>query len=189
MRSIFAGVDEVGRGALAGPVVASIVSFSSHIYIKGIADSKSLTPKKRELLFLEIIKKAEIGIGIVNERVIDEINILQASLRAMEQAFIDITRKRRISYLFVDGPIRPNVSCPSIQIVKGDERNIYIAAASIVAKVIRDRIMLIYDRFFPHYGFREHKGYPTKSHLRILERSGPCIIHRYSYKPVRERMR
>ena len=188
-KCIVAGVDEAGRGALAGPVVAAMVFFSPDVSIRGIADSKTLTPAKRFFLFSQIIKKGKIGVGIVNEKVIDEINILQASLRAMEQAFLDLNRKEKIDHLFVDGPIKPNVSCPCTGIIKGDKKNLHIAAASIVAKVIRDRIMLIYSRFFPGYGFKEHKGYPTRSHLKALDKYGPSPIHRYSYRPVRERMK
>lgn len=187
--NVVAGVDEAGRGALAGPVVAGMVFFSSNVSIKGIADSKTLTPERRNFLFSQIIKTGIIGIGIINEKAIDEINILQASLRAMEQAFLDLNRKKKIERLFVDGPIKPNVSCPCTGIIKGDKKNFHIAAASIVAKVIRDRIMLIYSRLFPDYGFKEHKGYPTKNHLKALDKYGPCFIHRYSYKPVRERMK
>lgn len=188
-KNLVAGVDEAGRGALAGPVVAATVFFSSNVFIEGVADSKTLTPAKRSLLFSQIIEKGKIGVGIINEKVIDEVNILQASLRAMEQAFLDLKRKKEISHLFVDGPIKPNVSCSCTGIIGGDKKNFHIAAASIVAKVLRDRIMLIYNRFFPGYGFKEHKGYPTKNHLKALDKYGPCSIHRCSYKPVKERMK
>ncbi|MCK4859482.1 MAG: ribonuclease HII [Candidatus Omnitrophica bacterium] len=184
-----AGVDEAGRGALAGPVVASVVFLSSNVSVEGVTDSKMLSSTRRSFLFSQIIEKGKVGIGIINEGTIDEINILQASLRAMEQAFLDLNKKETIKHLFVDGPIKPNVSCPCTQIIGGDKTNFHIGAASIVAKVVRDRIMSIYSNLFPRYGFAKHKGYATKTHLKALDKHGPCPIHRCSYSPVKKRMK
>lgn len=181
-------LDEAGRGPLAGPVVAACViikaNFSINNELKEINDSKKMSAKKRELLF-ELIKKhfVEIGIGISDHKTIDRINILQATFLAMKKALSSIKNKPQI--LMVDGPMKiPNCSLAQQTFVKGDERIFAIAAASIVAKVTRDRIMSAMDKLYPRYGFLKHKGYGTADHLAKLKQHGPCLIHRLSFNRV-----
>ncbi len=179
------GVDEAGRGPLAGPVVAAAVVLQTYRFKNRIDDSKKLTAALRDNAFSEIVEKSVFGFGIVNEKIIDEINILQATRLAMEQAINSVVRKsdtrnRRV-YIIVDGNMSLNISLPYTSIVKGDSKSKSIASASILAKVIRDRIMKIYDRFYPQYGFIRHKGYPTRAHRDILKRIGPSSIHRRSF--------
>ncbi len=186
---IIGGLDEAGRGPLAGPVVAACVmikaNFSINNEISEINDSKKLTAEKRELLF-ELIKKhfIEVGVGICDHQTIDRINILQATFLAMKKAISSIKNKPR--FLLVDGSIKiPNCSIPQETFVRGDGRIFTIAAASIIAKVTRDRIMLEMDKLYPDYGFKEHKGYGTKQHLEKLKQYGPCAIHRLSFNRVK----
>lgn len=181
---IIAGVDEAGRGPLAGPVVAAAVILPKDILFKEkIADSKKLTPKMRERAFLEIIEKTIVGVGVVEESVIDEINILQATLMAMQKAILNL--KTEPQWVLIDGTIAPQIKAGTSTIINGDNKSISIAAASIVAKVHRDRIMLDYDKQFPGYGFSRHKGYGTKIHLDALEKLGVTPIHRRSFSPVK----
>lgn len=180
--NLIAGVDEVGRGPLAGPVVASAVILGK--IIKGIDDSKRLSAGKRYRLFLKIISSSIVGVGIVNEEVIDRVNILNASIKAMQRAISNLAVAP--DYLLIDGPAAPLVPYPMIKLIKGDQKSISIAAASIVAKVIRDKIMMVFDKFYPQYGFSIHKGYSTKRHLISLNRYGPSPLHRQSFRPVRE---
>lgn len=179
-----AGVDEVGRGPLAGPVVAAAVILPLKEKIEGLDDSKKLTPKKREELCREIKKKAlAIGVGRVGHKLIDKINIGRANLLAMRKA----VEKLNIApdFLLVDGERNHiKISIPQRGISGGDRKCASIAAASIVAKVIRDKIMLRYHKKFPAYRFDQHKGYGTRLHLENLEESGPCPIHRRSFAPV-----
>ncbi len=183
--SIVAGVDEVGRGPLAGPVVAACVVLPPDLYLPEVKDSKKLTPKKREELFDQILKSAqEVGIGIVGEKTIDRMNILNASLKAMWKAVNKL--KNPPEFILVDGNQRiPNLLLPQMPVVKGDCLSLSIAAASIVAKVTRDRIMLKYHRKYPEFCFAEHKGYATKIHVEALKIFGPCQIHRKSFNPVK----
>lgn len=179
-----AGVDEVGRGPLAGPVVAAAVVLSPEEKIEGLADSKKLTFKKRVELCREIRKKAlGIGVGRVGHRLIDRLNIGRANLLAMKKA----VEKLPVApdFLLVDGE-RNHIESPIPQrgISGGDRKCASIAAASIVAKVVRDKIMLRYHKKFPEYGFDLHKGYGTGMHLRKLKELGPCPIHRRSFSPV-----
>lgn len=179
-----AGVDEVGRGPLAGPVVAAVVIFPPKVKIKGLADSKQLTPRKREGLFHEIEKKATgIGIGRVSHKLIDKLNIGRANLLAMKKAVENLSLPP--DYLLIDGG-RHKIDLPIKQrgISGGDRKCASIAAASIVAKVIRDRIMLRYHRRYPRYKFDRHKGYGTREHMRKILKFGPCKIHRRSFYPV-----
>ena len=181
--TLIAGVDEVGVGSLAGPVLAAAVILPAKIKVKGIDDSKKLTAKKRNELFHEITGAAvSIGIGIVDWETIDRINILRASHLAMREAVAALEPKPE--YLLIDGKYPIKHPLPQLQLCGGDRKCTSIAAASIIAKVLRDRIMELYGDFFPEYGFRSHKGYGTKAHLAALKRHGPSRIHRHSYLPV-----
>lgn len=176
-----AGVDEAGRGALAGPVVASAVILPFNCPIRGLTDSKQLTPKERDDLFIEIEKSAvAISVGCVDNEEIDRVNILQATLVAMSQAIERIFPLP--DYVLVDGTQLPPISIRAHAIPKGDALYQSIAAASIVAKVKRDRFMIELDKVYPHYGFQRHKGYGTKQHRQAISRVGMCPIHRRSFK-------
>lgn len=183
------GVDEAGRGPLAGPVVACAVSLLSNRFKNRIDDSKKLTPQQREKAFPEIIQKSIFGIGIVSEKVIDRLNILEATRIAMKQAVESLIGKLKNSgrdkriHLLIDGNMTLNINIPFTYIIKGDSKSKSIASASILAKVIRDRIMFIYDKLYPEYRFNQHKGYPTRIHRLALKKFGPSIIHRTSFKP------
>jgi len=179
-----AGVDEAGRGPLAGPVVASAVILKEFTFENRIDDSKKLSPPQREKAYREILTKAVVGIGIVSEKAIDDINIYQATRRAMEEAVAGLAVPP--DYIIVDGKMPLRSACTVQCIIRGDSQSLSIAAASIVAKVTRDRIMLRYDKKYPHYGFCQHKGYPTRRHKAALCRHGASPIHRMSFRPVRE---
>jgi ribonuclease HII len=180
---IVAGVDEVGRGPLAGPVVAAAVILDPNQQIEGLKDSKKLTPQKREKLF-EIIKSSCLyyAFGRCESTEIDEINILQATLLAMKRAIENLPIVP--DQVLVDGNQPPNVLIPVQTIIGGDATIPEISAASILAKVVRDREMDIYDYFYPQYGFVNHKGYGTKEHMDALIKHGPSRIHRHSFAPV-----
>lgn len=187
-----AGIDEAGRGPLAGPVVAAALIFDPD-YIKKeyartfehLTDSKKVTQKRREHFFdlLTTSKHVTIGVGIVTSDEIDQINILKATHKAMALAASQITPQ----YALVDGLPVKGLPCKSTSIVKGDALSISISAASIIAKVTRDRIMIEYDRQYPNYGFAQHKGYGTKKHLLALQKHGPILIHRKTFRPISER--
>lgn len=178
---LIAGVDEVGRGSLAGPVVASAVILPKKCSISGLNDSKKLRPIRRERLFSLIQKEAiSIGIGLVMHRVIDEINILEATKRAMVKAIFRL--QKNPDYLLIDGKTPLDISFQQKTIVKGDSASASIASASIVAKVFRDKIMNNYDMIFPLYKFASHKGYATKNHINAIKNFGVCDIHRRSFK-------
>lgn len=174
------GIDEAGRGPLAGPVVASVVVFDKDTRIEGVDDSKKLKESKREELF-EIIKEKALdyGIGIVSHEVIDEINILNATYEAMKKAINCL--EKTPDYLLVDAAHIPGINIKQNSIVKGDSKSMSIAAASILAKVTRDNIMYHYDRLYPEYGFKAHKGYGTKEHYEALDKHGITPIHRKSF--------
>ncbi|MGE0230312.1 MAG: ribonuclease HII [Flavobacteriaceae bacterium] len=176
-----AGVDEAGRGPLAGPVVAAAVVFGSAIP-EGIDDSKKLTAQKRERLYDEITAGADVGIAIVSPATIDRINILRASLEAMRMAVEALAAPP--DHILVDGRDCPNCVHDMTALIGGDARSLSIAAASIVAKVTRDRIMETLCPRFPEYGFSSHKGYPTPTHRETLLRLGPLEHHRRSFAPV-----
>jgi ribonuclease HII len=180
-----AGVDEVGRGPLAGPVVAACVVFPQDFFLPEVNDSKKIAAKKREILFDQIMENAhEVGIGIVGEETIDRMNILNASLKAMWQAVKNL--KAVPEFILVDGDQRiPNLPLPQMPVIKGDSKSLSIAAASIVAKVIRDRIMFNCHQKYPEFSFAAHKGYATRAHVEALQAFGPCEIHRKSFKPVK----
>ena len=178
---LIAGIDEAGRGPLAGPVVAAAVIFPKKTKPFNLNDSKKLNANQREKLHNEILDNAlAVGVGACNEKIIDEINILQASYRAMIEAIaaLPITPE----YVLVDGREIPHLNIPQTAIVKGDEKCYSIAAASIIAKVTRDRLMIAFDRKYPNYLFGRHKGYPTRKHIEKLNEYGPCPIHRASFK-------
>ncbi|MFP3999887.1 MAG: ribonuclease HII [Desulfobacterales bacterium] len=181
--SQIAGVDEVGRGPLAGPVVSAAVILPEKFTVTGVADSKRLSPKARQRLYEEIYSHAlTVGIGIVDPVEIDRINILQASLVSMAMAVKNLAPAP--DCLLIDGQYRIGLDMPQKTIVKGDSRSVTIGAASIVAKVTRDRIMEKYSTEYPEYGFSSHKGYPTKAHISAIRDYGWCPIHRRSFKGV-----
>jgi len=183
---IIAGTDEAGRGPLAGPVVAACVILPDHrtFQIPGIKDSKMISERKREKLFDQIMQSAQVGVGIVSEQVIDRINIYQASRLAMKIAFDNLSL--RPDFLLIDGKVKLDVVCKSMSIVKGDRKSASIAAASIIAKVTRDRMMREYHEKYPYYEFGQHKGYPTRRHRMLLNIHGPSPIHRKTFGPVKE---
>lgn len=174
------GIDEAGRGPLAGPVCAAAVLLLEGVVIDGLNDSKKLSEKKRELLFPVIEENAlAFGIGFADEKEIDEINILQATFLAMRRAFDAM--QRRCDYVLVDGNRMPPMPVPGETVVKGDAKSPSIAAASILAKVSRDRVMLEYAKQYPEYQFEKHKGYGTKAHVEALHAFGPSPIHRRTF--------
>ncbi|MGM0844580.1 MAG: ribonuclease HII [Bacillota bacterium] len=181
-----AGIDEVGRGPLAGPVVAAAVILPQDFCLLGINDSKKLSEKQRNS-FYEYIKAEAIawGTGIISSEEIDELNIYQASKKAMITALNNLDMKP--DYLLIDA-MELGTLLPEMALIKGDARSISIAAASIIAKVTRDRLMEEYARTYPGYGFEKNMGYGTKEHLEGLRRVGPCSIHRNSFAPVKELM-
>ena len=174
------GIDEAGRGPLAGPVVASVVVFKPNTKIEGINDSKKLSEAKREELF-DIIKEQALdyGIGIVNNEEIDEFNILNATYMAMKKAINCL--EKTPDYLLIDAATIPGIETDQKPIIKGDSKSISIAASSILAKVTRDHIMYTYDEMYPGYGFKAHKGYGTKEHYEAIEKQGITPIHRKSF--------
>lgn len=181
---LVAGVDEAGRGPLAGPVAAAAVILRTAIPIAGLRDSKQLTAAHRETLAAEIRALAVAwAVGWADAAEIDRINILQASLLAMQRAVMALAMTPQ--RVLVDGNVCPRLDCPVEARVQGDRRVAAISAASILAKVERDALMCRMDAEFPHYGFALHKGYPTPAHLQALASHGPCSIHRRSFAPVR----
>jgi len=182
-REIFAGVDEVGRGPLAGDVVAAAVILAPDSDIKGLNDSKKLSARKREFLAAQI-KQHCVAYAIAKASVeeIDRLNILRASLLAMHRAVKAL--REQPEFVFVDGKFCPDWDYASMAIIKGDAKVEAIAAASIIAKVSRDNEMQAMDQKYPGYGFAKHKGYPTSAHFMALKEMGPCSIHRKSFKPV-----
>ena len=175
-----AGIDEAGRGCLAGPVVAAAVIFHAGYFINGVDDSKKLSPARREYLF-EIIKvnALSIGIGIVDNKEIDKINIYNATINAMKMAVEDLAIHP--DYLLIDAVPLKDLPIPQLPIIKGDTLSFTIASASIVAKVTRDRLMAGHHLSFPNYNFKAHKGYGTREHIERLRQFGPCSIHRSTF--------
>ena len=180
----FAGVDEAGRGPLAGPVVAAAVILENPETLAGINDSKKLSASRREELFLRIARVAVVGIGVVGEKTIDEINIYEATRLAMKKAVLALTHTPE--KLLIDGPIKLDLPLEQKGIVNGDQKSASIAAASIIAKVFRDRLMLKLHEIYPGYAFHNHKGYGTAEHMEALRAIGPSPVHRRSFAPVRE---
>ncbi|SDN74614.1 RNase HII [Desulfonauticus submarinus] len=186
MQELIAGVDEVGRGCLAGPVVAAAVILPNDFYLRDLTDSKKLTVKKRELLAKQIKAQAIAwAFGFSWPREIERINILQASLKAMYRAVLNL--KLRPTLVLVDGNQKIPFNLPQQTIIKGDSLIPQISAASILAKTIRDKVMFHLDKRYPGYGLAKHKGYATKEHLRALASLGPSVIHRLTFKGVREK--
>lgn len=192
--SLIIGIDEAGRGPLAGPVVAAAVALKSNNFLSIIRDSKKVTPRQRDKAFDEIYQNAYVGVGIVTEKIIDEINILQATFLAMNNAVKDVESQLLASIkdqedfskkvcLLIDGnSFKSSVPYSYKTVIKGDSKVFSIACASIIAKVTRDRIMCEYDKEFPFYGFKKHKGYPTADHKQALREHGPSKIHRRSFR-------
>ena len=183
---LIAGVDEAGRGPLAGPVVAAAVILPEQFELPGLNDSKQLSAAVRQRLFFQIRQQAAVGVGIVAAAEIDELNILQATLKAMSLA---VRRLRQAAdYLLVDGITPVPLPLPQKTIRQGDARSASIAAASIMAKVVRDRMMIAYDRLYPGYGFAGHNGYGSAQHLETIARLGPFPLHRRTFCGVREHL-
>ena len=180
-----AGVDEAGRGPLAGPVVAAAVILPEHYHLDGLTDSKKLSEKKREQLFIDIREQAVcVGVAEASIEEIDTLNILHASMLAMQRAIDKLVPSPQA--LLIDGNRCPETDIPAEAIVGGDGIEPAISAASIIAKVTRDRLMMDMEASYPEYGFAKHKGYPTKLHREKLSELGPCAIHRRSYQPVQQ---
>ncbi len=178
--SLLAGIDEAGRGPLAGPVVAAAVIFEPYQFIDGVDDSKKLKAKKREEFFDLIVEKSfTYGLGIVDSVEIDKVNIRQATFKAMRKAIGSLSQKPE--YLLIDGEELPDKLFAQEAFVEGDGRSFTIAAASILAKVTRDRLMIEYHQTYPQYGFDRHKGYGTAFHREMIKKHGPCPIHRRSF--------
>ncbi len=183
--NIIAGVDEAGRGPLAGPVVSAAVILPQNFSVKGIDDSKKLSEKKRVALFPLIKSQAiAVAIGIASHTEIDQINILQASLLSMKRAVENLSMNP--DFLLIDGKFGIDCSIDQTPLIKGDSKSISIAAASIIAKVSRDAIMRDLHQTYPEYNFIQHKGYPTKAHKAAVLKYGPCPVHRRSFRGVKE---
>ena len=180
-----AGVDEVGRGPLVGPVVTACVILPKDFVLEGLTDSKKLTEKKREIYYDYIMENAlSVSIGMIDEKVIDEVNIYEATKLAMYQA-ID-NSKIKPEHVLIDAMKLEKLEIPSTSIIKGDAKSISIAAASVIAKVTRDRMMIELDKKYPMYGFASHKGYPTKKHLEAIKEYGILDNYRKTFNPVSE---
>lgn len=178
------GTDEVGRGPMAGPLVAAAVILPLDYKIDGLNDSKKLTEKKREELYKEILKHAtEVQVYFVDVETVDEINVYQASKLAMIKCIQNMHTK--VDYILTDA-MKLNLDIPCLDIIKGDIQSASIAAASIVAKVERDHYMIEMDKLYPQYGFKNHKGYVTKAHLEAINKYGVCKIHRRSFAPIKK---
>jgi len=186
--SAIAGVDEAGRGALAGPVVAAAVILSPDGDYAGIDDSKKLTSRQREMCFDKIMSQAiAVGIGYGDSVLVDTVNILQATLQAMTEAVRSLPVVP--DFLLIDGISSPTLSIPTQTIKKGDSASVSIASASIIAKVTRDRLMVTLGEKYPEYGFRVHKGYGSSAHMASIASFGPCPVHRMTFRGVREHVR
>jgi len=182
--NLIAGVDEVGRGPLVGPVVTACVILPSEYNLDGLTDSKKLTEKKRDELFEKIKKQAlAIGIGVVDEKIIDEVNIYEATKIAMRKAIDNCPIKPE--HILIDA-MKLDLSIPSTSIIKGDLKSITIAAASVIAKVTRDKMMYDLDILHPEYDFKHNKGYPTKKHIEAIEKYGILNEHRKTFAPVKD---
>lgn len=179
------GVDEVGRGPLIGPVVAACVVLPKGFVLEGLTDSKKLSEKKRELFYDYIVKNSIYGIGIIDADIIDEVNIYEATKLAMLEAIKNVREQVNLEHVLIDAmPLDLDIDTTSI--IKGDAKSISIAAASVVAKVTRDRMMYELDDLYPNYGFKSHKGYPTKKHIEAINKYGLIPGYRKTYGPVKE---
>ena len=179
-----AGIDEAGRGPLAGPVVAAAVIVPKFLKFKSkINDSKKLSAGQRQKAYEEIISQCIYAFAMIDEKEIDKYNILQATFFAMTNAVKNLSRKP--GWVLIDGSQKPDLGIPAQAIIKGDSKSISIACASIVAKVVRDNLMLQIDKQYPQYGFAVHKGYGTKAHFQAIADFGPCPIHRKTFQPIK----
>jgi len=180
-KKCIAGIDEVGRGPFAGPVVACALVIPDRFDMQGINDSKKLPEKSREIVFNQLMEYpgVKFGLGIVSERIIDSLNILNATKIAMKEAVLNLPEKP--DHLLIDGLFIDEIGISQTKIIKGDNRSVSIAAASIVAKVFRDAMMEQYDKLFPGYGFMRNKGYGTQEHIRALKTKGITPVHRKSF--------
>lgn len=185
--STVCGIDEAGRGPLAGPVVAAACYFEEPVTLPHLTDSKKLSKARREALFEQIQNSPDIhfAYAVIDSLIIDEINILEATMLAMKEATDALMQKAPLSFALIDGNRAPKLSIPSLPIIKGDSISASIAAASIVAKVKRDHLMQAFDQEWPHYGFAKHMGYGTKAHLAAIQEYGPSPIHRLSFAPLK----
>lgn len=185
--NLIAGVDEVGRGPLCGPVVACACILPKNYYLEGLNDSKKLTEKKRDKLYEILINDViSYGIGIVSPKRIDEINILEASKEAMQIAINQLEPKPE--HVLIDA-VKLNLDVPSTSIIKGDANSASIAAASVIAKVTRDRMMYDLDKEYPEYGYASHKGYPTKKHIEAVKEYGVKEFYRFTFSPINDLIR
>lgn len=183
---IIGGTDEAGRGPLFGPVVAACVVLNDDFDITGINDSKKLSEKKRNEYYDYIINNAVVGISIISNEIIDKINIYEASRLAMMEAIEKVREKVNINFVLTDAMKLPDLDIGHLPIIKGDAKSVSIAAASIIAKVTRDRIMYEYDKLYPMYEFAKHKGYPTKRHIELLNKYGIIDGYRLTYGPLKK---
>jgi ribonuclease HII len=184
MEGWMAGVDEAGRGPLAGPVVASAVIVFQPEALPGVNDSKKLSSSQREKLFGIIARSSLVGIGVVDEKQIDELNIYEATRLAMKKAVLNLPHTPEL--LLIDGPMKVDLSLEQKSVIQGDQKSLSIAAASVVAKVFRDGWMQRLHELYPAYSFNRHKGYGTAEHMETLQTIGPSPVHRRSFAPVRE---
>lgn len=183
--NLIAGMDEVGRGPLIGPVVTACVILPKDFVLEGLTDSKKLSEKKREEFYDYIMEHAiSVGIGMMDEKVIDEVNIYEATKLAMYQAVEK--SKVKPEHVLIDAMKLDKLEMPSTSIIKGDAKSISIAAASVIAKVTRDRMMIELDKKYPMYGFKSHKGYPTKKHIEVIKEYGLIDGYRKTFKPISE---
>ena len=179
------GVDEVGRGPLIGPVVAACVVLPDDFVLEGLTDSKKLSEKKRDLFYDYIIKNSIYGVGVISEDIIDEVNIYEATKLAMVEAINEVRKQVNLEHVLIDAmPLDLDIDTTSI--IKGDSKSISIAAASVVAKVTRDKMMYELDEKYPMYGFKDHKGYPTKKHIEAINKYGLIEGYRKTYGPVKD---
>ncbi|MBQ8235024.1 MAG: ribonuclease HII [Bacilli bacterium] len=180
------GTDEVGRGPLIGPVVAACCVLPPDFELEGLTDSKKLSEKKRDMFYEYLINNTIYGIGIVSASKIDEINIYEASRKAMMKAIDEVKKQIKLEYVLSDAMPLIDLDIPYEAIIKGDSKSISIAAASVIAKVTRDRMMIELDKQYPMYGFKKHKGYPTKEHIEAIKKYGLIEGYRKTYKPIKE---
>lgn len=182
------GVDEVGRGPLIGPVVAACCVLPEDFVLEGLTDSKKLTEKKREQFYPYIIEHSlAYAVGIVSPEVIDEINIYEATKLAMKRAIEEVQKKLSLEHVLIDA-MKLELDIPSTSIIKGDAKSISIAAASVIAKITRDHMMIELDQKYPMYGYKNHKGYPTKKHIEAIKQYGLIEGYRKTYGPVKEQL-
>lgn len=182
---IIGGCDEAGRGPLYGPVVAACCVLPENFILEGLNDSKQLTEKKREKYYSYLIENTIYGIGVVGPQEIDEINIYEASRKAMMLAIEEVRKKISLDYVLTDAMPLPDIDLPYQDIIKGDAKSISIAAASVIAKVTRDHMLYEVDQKYPEYGFKKHKGYPTKAHIEAINKYGLIAGYRLTYAPIK----